>query len=175
MEIESERTDAISADERRNVIASGNEVWSMPDLDPPALGQTTDRLCSVALFDGDDVLHEVGSDCLRPRFVGVLEALATSAEARAGSREHAPAPPSAEAPIGSAHRELDGTLVLWLRAEREGGSIVGHGELRYPPGHPDYDLVLRHLGPIPPGGQVLVRPFPPRWTDEPAPPQRPRS
>lgn len=175
VEIENERTDAISDDERRNVIASGNEVWSMPDPDPPALREPTDRLCNVALFDGDDALHEVGSDCPRPRFVAVLEALAASAEGRAGLLGQAPAPPSAEAPIGSAHREPDGTLVLWLLAESEDVSIVGHGELRYPPSHPDYDLVLRHLGPIPPGGQVLVRPFPPRWTDEPAPPQRPRS
>lgn len=175
VEIESERTHAISDDERRDVIASANEVWSMPNPHPPALGEPTDRLCSVALFDGDDVLHEVGSDCPRPRFVAVLEALAASAERRARLQEHAPAPPCAPAPIGSAHREPDGTLVLWLRAESEDGSVVGHGELRYPPSHPDYDRVLRHLGSIPPGGAVLVRPFPPRWPDEPAPPQRPRS
>ncbi|WP_416356538.1 hypothetical protein ACLNGM_21720 [Aureimonas phyllosphaerae] len=175
VEIESERTDAILDDEWRDVIASANEVWSMPDFDPPALGEPTDRLCSVALFDGDDVLHEVGSDCPRPRFVALLEALAASAERRARLQERAPAPPSAPAPIGSAHREPDGTLVLWLRAESEDGSVVGHGELRYPPSHPDYDRVLRHLGPIPPGGAVLVQPFPPRWPDELAPPQRPRS
>jgi len=84
----------------------------------------------------------------------------------------APALLAEEAPIGSARLEPDGTLVLWLRAEGEDGSIVGHGELRYAPGDPDYGHVLRHLGPIPPGGEVLVRPFPPVWPDEPARPQR---
>ena len=175
VKIESERTDAISDDERRNVIASGNEVWIMPGSDPPVLGEPTDHLCSVALFDGDDVLQEVGSDCPRPRFVAVLEALAASANQRANLQEHAPAPSSAEASIGSAHREPDGTLVLWLRATNEDGSVVGHGEFRYSPSDQHYDRVLRHLGPIPPGGEVLVLPFPPRWPDEPASPQRPRS
>ncbi|NHT77709.1 hypothetical protein G8E10_18555 [Rhizobiaceae bacterium CRRU44] len=175
VEIESERTDAISDDERRNVIASGNEVWITPPPDTPVLGEPTDRLCSVALFDGDDVLQEVGSDCPRPRLVGVLEALAASANGRARSQGHAPEPPSAKASIGSAHREPDGTLVLWLRAESEAGSVVGHGEVRYPPSNQHYDRVLRHLGPIPPGGEVLVWPFPPHWPDEPALPQRPRS
>jgi len=172
--IESERTDAISNDERRSLIASGNEVWIMPDPDPPVLGEPTDRLCSVALFDGDDVLHEVGSNCPRPRFVAVLEALAASANGQANSQEHAPAP-SAEESIGSAHREPDGTLVLWLRAKSEDGSVVGHGELRYPPSNQHYDRVLRHLGPIPPGGEVFVWPFPSNWPDESASPQRPRS
>ena len=175
VKIQSERTDAISDDERRNMIASGNEVWIMPDPDPPMIGEPTDQLCSVALFDGDDVLQEVGSDCPRPRFVAVLEALAASANRRANLQEHAPAPPSAEASIGSAHREPDGTLVLWLRAKNEDGSVVGHGEFRYSPSDQNYDRVLRHLGPIPPGGEVLVLPFPPRWPDEVASPQRPRS
>ncbi|RYE65033.1 MAG: hypothetical protein EOP17_14780 [Rhizobiaceae bacterium] len=175
VEIVSERTDAFSEDERRNVIASGNEVWIMPDPDPPMIGEPTDQLCSVALFDGDDVLQEVGSDCPRPRFVAVLEALVASANRRANLQEHAPAPPSAEVSIGSAHREPDGTLVLWLRATNEDGTVVGHGEFRYSPSDQNYDRVLRHLGPIPPGGKVLVLPFPPRWPDEVAPPQRPRS
>lgn len=175
VEIEGERTGSISDEERRNVIASGYEVWIMPDPDPPVLGEPTDHLCSVALFDGDDVLQEVGSDCPRPHLVAVLEALAASANGRASSQGHAPAPPSAEASIGSAHREPDGTLVLWLRGKSEDGSVVGHGELRYPPSDPHYDRVLRHLGPIPPGGEVLVWPFPPRWPDEPVLPQRPRS
>ncbi|WP_183193223.1 hypothetical protein [Aureimonas jatrophae] len=164
--IESERIHTISADERRDAIASGNEVWSRRDSDPPVLGEPTDRLCSVVLFDGDDVLHETGSDCPRPRLVAVLEAVAMSAANRTGSPGHAPAPRPAAAPIGSAHREPDGTLVLDLRAEGEDGSVAGHGELRYAPGHPDYNHVLSHLGSIPPGGEVLVRPFPSRWPDE---------
>jgi len=48
----------------------------MPDYDPPVLGEPTDHLCSIAVFDGDDVLQEVRTDCPRPRFLAVLEALA---------------------------------------------------------------------------------------------------
>ncbi len=101
VEIQSERTDAISDDERRKVIASGNEVWIMPGSDPPMIGEPTDQLCSVALCDGDDVLQEVGSDCPRPRFLAVLEAPAAAANRRASLQEHAPAPPSAEASRGA--------------------------------------------------------------------------
>lgn len=86
----------------------------------------------------------------------------------AGPALFAPALRAEEAPIGSARMEPDGTLVLWLRAKSEDGSIVGHGQLRYVPGNPDYRRVLRHLGPILPGSEVLVRPFPPVWSDEPA-------
>jgi hypothetical protein len=70
--------------------------------------------------------------------------------------------------IGSAHEEADGTLVLRLRAEAENGSALGEGELRYAPEDPDYRHVHRHLGAIPRGGEVPVRPFPKTWTKEPA-------
>ena len=73
-----------------------------------------------------------------------------------------------DASIGSAHEEADGTLVLRLRAEAENGSALGEGELRYAPEDPDYRRVRRHLGAIPPGGEVPVRPFPKTWTKEPA-------
>lgn len=61
--------------------------------------------------------------------------------------------------IGVATREADGTIVLTLRAEGPGG-IVGDGQLRYPPDHKDYAMIARHVGPIPPGGSVFVKPFP---------------
>ncbi|WP_019998637.1 hypothetical protein [Aureimonas ureilytica] len=70
--------------------------------------------------------------------------------------------------IGSAHEEADGTLVLRLRAEAEDGSALGEGELRYAPEDPDYRRVHRHLGSIPRGSEVPVRPFPKKWTKEPA-------
>lgn len=41
-------------------------------------GKPTDRQCSVALFDQDDVHNEVGSSCQRPRLVRVLETVAAS-------------------------------------------------------------------------------------------------
>lgn len=73
-----------------------------------------------------------------------------------------------DASIGSAHEENDGTLVLRLRAEAEDGTALGEGELRYAPADPDYRHVRCHLGAIPPGGEVSVRPFPTTWTESPA-------
>ncbi len=61
-------------------------------------------------------------------------------------------------PIGVATREPDGTLVLTLRAEGEGGA-VGDAQIRYAPSDPAYPDIARHLGPIPAGGSVPVRPF----------------
>ncbi len=64
----------------------------------------------------------------------------------------------APAPIGTARMEPDGTIVLDLTA-REGGT-VGHDRFRYPPGHPDYEMILRHLVGLRPGESKLVAPFP---------------
>lgn len=68
-------------------------------------------------------------------------------------------PASTEDAIGSARQEVDGTLVLDLRAEGPDG-IIGHAQLRYPPSDKDYTMISRHLGPIPTDGFVLVKPFP---------------
>lgn len=77
----------------------------------------------------------------------------------------AAAGPAARPPasIGMAQQEPDGTIVLTLRAELPGGG-VGDAQIRYPPSDPHYREVARHVGPIPHGGSVLVRPFddPPR-------------
>lgn len=62
--------------------------------------------------------------------------------------------------IGVATQEADGTIVLALRATGGQGS-VGDAQLRYPPNHPDYAMIKEHVGLIPPGGSVPVRPFPP--------------
>lgn len=69
--------------------------------------------------------------------------------------------PSAPETIGMAQKEADGTIVLTLRAEGADGE-VGDAQFRYPPGDKDYDMISRHVGPIPPGGDVPVRPFPKR-------------
>lgn len=60
-------------------------------------------------------------------------------------------------PIGVATMLPDGTIVLDLRAEAP-GSTVGRGRVTYPPGHPEYAAVLRHLGGLRPGE---VKPVPP--------------
>lgn len=59
--------------------------------------------------------------------------------------------------IGIATQEADGTIVLQLRAS--GGGAVGDGLLRYPPNHPNYAEVKAHVGPIPTGKSVPVKPF----------------
>jgi len=61
--------------------------------------------------------------------------------------------------IGFVNMEADGTLVLNLNASLE-GKVVGHGYFRYPPDHPKYEDVLRHVGPIKPGEEKPVRPWP---------------
>ena len=63
--------------------------------------------------------------------------------------------------IGSARMEADGTIVLQLRAESSSGAI-GDVLFRYPPGHPDYQEILRHLGGLEKGQE---KPVPP-WPDE---------
>jgi hypothetical protein len=63
------------------------------------------------------------------------------------------------ASIGSAKMEEDGTIVLQLRAEAPDGA-VGDAILRYPPGHPQYDEILRHLGGLEKGQEKPVAPWP---------------
>ena len=61
--------------------------------------------------------------------------------------------------IGSARIEEDGTIVLQLRAEGPTG-LNGDALLRYPPGHPDYNNILRHLGGLKKGEIKQVPPWP---------------
>jgi hypothetical protein len=67
----------------------------------------------------------------------------------------APAPAS----IGMATEEADGTIVLTLRADGPGG-MVGDSQFRYPPTHKDYRMIQSHVGPVPAGKSVPVKPFP---------------
>lgn len=60
--------------------------------------------------------------------------------------------------IGMATMEDDGTLVLDLRAEEDGG-LVGHGRVTYAPDDPHYQEVLDHLGGLEPGQEKPVRPW----------------
>jgi hypothetical protein len=61
--------------------------------------------------------------------------------------------------IGVATMEKDGTVVLQLRAEGQGG-ILGDGLLRYPPDHPDYAKILDHIGGLKKGHAKKVPPWP---------------
>ncbi|MGU3664923.1 hypothetical protein ACLBX9_12120 [Methylobacterium sp. A49B] len=60
--------------------------------------------------------------------------------------------------VGVASREADGSIVLTLRAEGPDG-LIGDARFRYTPDDPNYGLIARHVGPIPLGGTVPVRPF----------------
>ena len=55
--------------------------------------------------------------------------------------------------------EEDGTIVLTLRAEGPNG-LRGEGHFEYPPTHPDYQDILKHVGPIEKGHTVPVKPWP---------------
>jgi hypothetical protein len=63
------------------------------------------------------------------------------------------------ASIGVAQMRDDGTIVLYLRATGPGG-VIGTALLEYPPAHPNYHEVLRHLGGLKPGQVKNVPPWP---------------
>jgi len=62
--------------------------------------------------------------------------------------------------IGMATMQVDGAIVLYLRATAAGG-IVGDGQVTYFPLNPRYQEVLAHLGGLKPGQS---KPVPP-WSD----------
>lgn len=60
--------------------------------------------------------------------------------------------------IGTARMLENGTISMKLRAVGEG--VIGVGTLTYEREHPNYPEILQHLGPMKPGDEVMVRPFP---------------
>jgi hypothetical protein len=60
--------------------------------------------------------------------------------------------------IGVATMQQDGTIVLRLRAV-EGGTL-GEARLVYPPGHSQYQMILRHVGGLTRGETKPVPPWP---------------
>jgi hypothetical protein len=62
------------------------------------------------------------------------------------------------ASIGIATMDGSGTIVLQLGANE--GGIHGHARLVYPPTHPEYTNILRHLGGLTPGESKPVPPWP---------------
>lgn len=61
--------------------------------------------------------------------------------------------------IGTAYMRNDRVIILDLRAEDPYEGIHGHGEAIYPPGHPSYKDILRHLGGLTPGETKPVSPW----------------
>ncbi|WP_019998824.1 hypothetical protein [Aureimonas ureilytica] len=74
--IERDMSHDLTASETDAVILAANAVWSTRDPASTAPPGPRDALCSVALFDGADVLHEFGAACPRVPFVQMLAALA---------------------------------------------------------------------------------------------------
>ncbi len=74
--IERDTSRELTTSEMDAVVRAANTVWATKDptsIDTPG---PTDALCSVALFDGNDVLHEFGTACPRTSFVETVTALA---------------------------------------------------------------------------------------------------
>jgi len=63
------------------------------------------------------------------------------------------------ASIGMATMAGDGTIIVDIRAESSQGDI-GDVRIVYPPTHPRYQNVLRHLGGLLPGEKKPVPPWP---------------
>ncbi len=57
--------------------------------------------------------------------------------------------------IGSASMREDRSIFLMLRAEGPKG-LIGDAAFEYAPGHPEYDEIVRHVGPIEPGQDKAV-------------------
>lgn len=66
--------------------------------------------------------------------------------------------PQSRESIGMATMTAEGAIILDLRAEGERGE-VGTGRLVYPPGHPQYNSILSHLGGLKPGEKKSVQPW----------------
>jgi hypothetical protein len=94
----------------------------------------------------------------RRHLLAATTALGLGAGAARAQTATAPAA-GAGAPIGTARMEPDGTIVLMLVASGPGGAI-GQGLMRYPPNDPNYAAVLRHVGPLRPGEERPVPPWP---------------
>lgn len=89
-----------------------------------------------------------------------LGACAVPATQALEERQREGAPEEGKRYIGQAWMEADGTIRMNLRAEGPSG-IVGHSLLEYAPSHPEYDEILKHLGPMKPGETRAV----PAWPD----------
>ena len=62
--------------------------------------------------------------------------------------------------IGVASMEKDGTIVLQLRTELDGGTNFGEGYFRYPLTDQEYQKILKHVGSLRPGESRDVPPWP---------------
>ena len=87
----------------------------------------------------------------RPPFRRELDVLVGATEGAAHFKAYG------ETTIGVATKEADGTIVLSLRGSTKG--TVAEEQIRYPPSDPQYASIKAHVGPIPIGGFVPVKPF----------------
>lgn len=83
------------------------------------------------------------------------EPAASAAPSSATAAPSAAAPSASVQPVGLAKILPDGTIELSM--------FSPHALLRYPKSDPHYADVLAHVGPIKPGEQKAVAPFPEKW------------
>lgn len=98
----------------------------------------------------------------RRRFLLVSGALGLAISSWARPSLGAQATPTegcSEDTIGVATMADDGTITLDLRAALPHGGH-GHAHLVYPASHPDYAVVLNHVGSLQPGETRCVPPWP---------------
>jgi len=68
-----------------------------------------------------------------------------------------PPQPAQQPSIGQADMDADGTIILHLRAVSP--TAIGDAQIRYPKDHPQYKMILEHLGGLEPGQSKPVPPF----------------
>ncbi|QIF03432.1 hypothetical protein G5S37_18500 [Roseimicrobium sp. ORNL1] len=97
-------------------------------------------------------------------FTALLAPCCTPPEKPASSHSETRTAPS-DPSIGTATMREDGTIEMQLRAEAEsdrgkGSGIKGDALIKYAPGDPHYDEVLKHLGGLKKGETKPVPPWP---------------
>lgn len=68
-------------------------------------------------------------------------------------------PPAEDTFFGVATAKANGDICLQLRSA-EPGQPVAESYQCYGPRHPDYAMIRTHVGPIKPGEEKVIRPFP---------------
>jgi len=97
-----------------------------------------------------------GPALVRRGSLAILVLLSGSAASAPPAPENLPSCESVGS-IGTAEMTPDGVIALYVVSI--GPGPIAHGALSYPPNHPDYEMIKRHIGAISPGQTKPVPPF----------------